>query len=335
MKKNRQIKQIVESIGKQDHFINYLNIDEEQDFLKICDIGRALSAPIRLQILSLLNNQPKKLIEIARELNIQPSSAAFHIKMLEEANLIKVEKNSSNKGSNWFSYGTAHLILIQTRELPKRRQQRSSYFISIPIGDFVDAKVDNDCGMANEVVQLMGTEPNNIFIPERHSAQIIWSSNSCFFEYAIPNNYATVEKVASISLSVELCSEARGYNSDFPSDITFSINGVQLCTFTSLGDYGDRYGTFTPEWWYAESTKYGVLVNIFISDYGVFLNEKLITNEITLKSLHLENGNKTTIRIEVKPDAKNVGGINLFGKKFGDYSQDITFIAKYITKESD
>ena len=331
----KRIKQVIESISTYDYILNYLNIDDKDDLIRICNIGRALSAPVRLQILSMLNKQPKKLIDIARELNIQPSSAAFHLQILEETKLIKVENNSNNKGSHWFSYGEDPIIMIQTRELPKIRQQRSSYVINIPIGDFVDAKVDRECGMASNLVQIMGGEPNNIFSPLRHSAEIIWSSNSCYFEYVIPNDYATIDNVASISFSLELCSEARGYNSDFPSDITFSVNGLELCTFTSLGDYGDRYGAFTPEWWYIESTKYGVLVNLFINNKGVYLNEKLVTNKITLKALNLDKGNRTTFKIEVKPDAKNVGGLNLFGKNFGDFDQDIKFTAKYVTKETE
>ena len=35
------------------------------------------------------------------------------------------------------------------------------------------------------------------------------------------------------------------------------------------------------------------------------------------------------IRIEVKPDAENVGGVTLFGKKFGNHDQDINFKAYY------
>lgn len=30
-----------------------------------------------------------------------------------------------------------------------------------------------------------------------------------------------------------------------------------------------------------------------------------------------------SLKIGVKADAKNLGGINLFGEKFGDYPQDI------------
>ncbi len=326
--------EIIQAISKQEYLINYFNIEKDEDVDKICNIGRALSSPIRLQILSLLNRQQKKMIDIAKELNIQPSSAAFHLQILEEANLIKVE-NNGNKGTNYYSYNDGAFILLQTRDIPKIKTQIPPFVISIPIGDYIDAKVDKDCGMANETNQIMGGSPNNIFIPSRHSAKIIWSSNSCYFEYAIPNDYTSNGDLSSISFSLELCSEARGYNPNFPSDITFSINGIEVCTYTSLGDYGDRYGTFTPEWWYTESTKYGVLVNIYINNNGVYLNEKLITKKINLKSLNLDKGNRTSFKIEVKKDAKNIGGINIFGKKFGDFNQDILFMAKYKSSDSE
>jgi predicted transcriptional regulator len=35
------------------------------------------------------------------------------------------------------------------------------------------------------------------------------------------------------------------------------------------------------------------------------------------------------MRLEVKENARNVGGINLFGKRFGNYSQDMVMRTSY------
>jgi len=39
--------------------------------------------------------------------------------------------------------------------------------------------------------------------------------------------------------------------------------------------------------------------------------------------LQLSQGQFISLRIGVKPDAENVGGLNLFGRYFGNYPQDI------------
>ena len=36
-----------------------------------------------------------------------------------------------------------------------------------------------------------------------------------------------------------------------------------------------------------------------------------------------------TVRIGNKPDAQYIGGFNLFGKHFGDYSQDLILTIAY------
>ena len=199
----------------------------------------------------------------------------------------------------------------------------------INIGEYIDAEFSNQCGIATAEKQIMSADPHNAFVSGRQDAQIIWSEGYGSLLYAIPNNYAQQGKLNEIKISLEMCSEAPGFNSDYPSDITFSINGIELYTFVSLGDYGDRYGKFTPSWWYPESTKYGILTNISIKSNGVFLNERLVNKNINLYNLNLQESNKTTFGIAVKKDAQHQGGFNIFGGKFGDYDQHIIFTATY------
>lgn len=126
---------------------------------------------------------------------------------------------------------------------------------------------------------------------------------------------------------LEICSEASGYNETYQSDISFFINDKRLCVYTSPGDFGARYGKFTPDWWYKESTKYGLLVTIAVTDKGIWLNGELVNKNITLNDLNLSNGNRILLRIEVEENAKHKGGFNIFGEKFGDYDIPIVFTA--------
>ena len=52
------------------------------------------------------------------------------------------------------------------------------------------------------------------------------------------------------------------------------------------------------------------------------MDNKLVS-DLTLKDLNLKGSELLVFRIGVRADAKNKGGINLFGSKFGDYKQHI------------
>jgi len=48
---------------------------------------------------------------------------------------------------------------------------------------------------------------------------------------------------------MEISSEAPSYNNNYPSDIVFSLKKIELGTWTSPGDFGDKRGNFNPQWW--------------------------------------------------------------------------------------
>ena len=53
-------------------------------------------------------------------------------------------------------------------------------------------------------------------------------------------------------------------------------------------------------------------------------------SEQSLTTLHLDKGNYISFRLGVKPDARHVGGMNLFGEKFGDYAQGLVMKVKSV-----
>ncbi len=269
------------------------------------------------------------LSDIATAFNLPLSSAAFHMKVLEDAQLVTVDYSTKRKKTlKWYTY-TNKQVLLRLREEDGTSKFLSPYSQNIDIGDYIDAQYPASCGIATETAHIMEDSPHKAFIPERKNAQLIWLKPFGYLTYAIPNEYAQKGEISEINFSAEVCSEARGYNADYPSDITFWVNDIELCTYTSPGDFGDRYGKFTPPWWFLESTKYGLLVNLSIKQNGVYLNEKLINKKITVQDLNLSKNNRTTFKIGVKETAKHLGGLNIFGNKFGDYNQAISFTAIY------
>lgn len=58
----------------------------------LCKLGKALSSPIRIEMLHILSRETLNIGEIAKKTGIPASSAAFHLKMLEEAGLVRMEE---------------------------------------------------------------------------------------------------------------------------------------------------------------------------------------------------------------------------------------------------
>ena len=72
-------KRTIQIIGARNIRLHLSNPSHRE---KITKIGKALSSPIRLEILDMLKTTPRSLQEIASILNIPLSSAALHIKTL-------------------------------------------------------------------------------------------------------------------------------------------------------------------------------------------------------------------------------------------------------------
>ena len=76
--------------------------------------------------------------------------------------------------------------------------------------------------------------------PMRFKAQLLWFDEG-YLEYVVPIPEVNELDILSLSLSLEICSEAPGYNSDWKSDIFFELNGHEACVYTSPGDFGGNF----------------------------------------------------------------------------------------------
>ena len=200
--------------------------------------------------------------------------------------------------------------------------------MEIPLGSFCDAQIEAGCGMANgSNIIIADDTPGVFFSPERYSAQIIWFAKG-YLEYRIPNYMMRDKKVNAVTFSMELCSEAPNYRNDWESDITFWVNGQEVATYVSPGDFGGRRGRLNPPWWSDFSTQYGIIKTIRITNECVYLDENAVST-LNIGKLGLQAGDYITLRIGIKKDAHHQGGLNLFGEQFGDYAQGLVFTVDY------
>lgn len=298
----------------------YLSIHEDEDET-MEKIAVALSSKIRRDILRLVDEQSYNISEIAHKLDLPVSTVAFHVRHLREADMIHVQERMMTRGVEKIVSRKVDEIVLKCTAPPKVFETTYTKF-QIPIGSYTDCMAVPTCGMAS-TENMIGIDdtPGIFYSTERNDAQIIWLTDG-YLEYRIPNYYLLNEEATELLFSMEICSEAPNYRNDWASDITFWVNGHELCTWTSPGDFGGRRGRLDPNWWPDISTQYGLLKSVRINERGVYLDEqKMSTTNIS--QLHIEEGDYFTLRIGIKEDAQNIGGLNIFGEKFGDYEQAI------------
>ena len=297
--------------------------DEDQ----LNDIMQALGTPVRRKIMALLRSSCFSVAELAKRLKLPISTVSFHLNILHKAGLISVTVKKNSRGN-------AKIISRQIDSLSLdflvgAHTERNNHFaMEIPLGSFTDACVEAGCGMASETEIIISDDlPGAFFSPLRQSAQIIWFSKG-YLEYRVPNYMLKNKQVKAVMFSMEICSEAPNYRNDWESDITFWVNGVELATYLSPGDFGGRRGRLNPDWWSDFSTQYGIMKTLRITQKCVFLDETPVQT-YTIEKLGLQQGDFITLRIGVKKDARHQGGVNLFGERFGDFSQGLVYAVEY------
>lgn len=292
-------------------------------------LGKALSSPVRIKILQLLNSDKLSIADIARELGIPASSAALDVKILQNAHLVKIEEQPGSRGNAKLCDRDADTVSIRLTETAADVDNTVS--IEMPVGAYTQCEVEPGCGIANEFTILgMDDMEQAFYMPERMTAQIIWTAKG-YVEYTFPNRLRAMHYKCipqSLRVSAEICSEAAGYREDWKSDITLWVNGIDCGTWTSPGDYGKRRGKITPATWSAGRTQYGLLTTWEVKTDGCYINNSRVSN-VTIEDLRVMEQKTVVVRIGNKEDAVYLGGFNIFGKKFGDYEQDIVLSISY------
>ena len=295
-----------------------LSLDNMTELLYIT---KALDHPQRLDILKALEKSSLNVTELARCTHIPLSTCAHHVDILQKSGLIITDTQHGTQGQ--LKLCSRNCDTVNINLLEKATPANSFVSTSLPVGSYTDYRIVAPCGIvAPNMIIGNDNEPDNFFQPSRHSAGLLWFTTG-YVEYRIskkniPRDFQSVE------ISFEACSEAPYYRNDWKSDITVWINDVELGTWTCPGDFGGRRGRLNPNWWPDSITQFGML-----STWEVLPTHVLINGEphygVKLSDLNLLSYPYITLRIGVKEDAVNKGGINLFGASFGDYPQDIVF----------
>ncbi|MEY8353933.1 helix-turn-helix domain-containing protein [Lachnospiraceae bacterium 54-53] len=293
---------------------------------EICEFGKAVSSPVRLEIIKLLYQDNFSISQIAEALAIPQSSAAFHLKLLEKAGLIRMEEQPG-------SHGTMKVCSRKLDYASLCFLQRSSHVnevlkVEMPIGAFVDCSIFPTCGICTpQGVAGMEDKEYSFYLPERMEAGLLWTSRG-YVEYRFANQLPPGKEPVRLSFTMELCSEAPGYAEDWKSDITMWVNGAECATWCCPGDFGSRRGRLTPSFWPGGSTQYGHLVKWEIKKDGSYINGEPVSG-VGIHDVGISGKAFISMAVGNKKNAKYEGGFNLFGRTFGDYAQDIIMEIEY------
>ncbi|WP_373230674.1 ArsR/SmtB family transcription factor [Cohnella sp.] len=292
-----------------------MNIRVNSQHMKFLE---CFSSETRVKIIELLNYKSMNIKELAEALKLTSAMITKHVQKLEESGIIVTESITGKRGIQKVCSLALDSVTLdfkyEEQQLPNR------YTFSIPVGQYTSHQVKPTCGLVSDsgIIGMMD-DPRYFSDPDHVQARHLWFGSG-YVEYRIPNYLLSNQKPESLDISLEICSEAPGYNEIWPSDISFHVRNIQVGTWTCPGDFGAVKGVFTPEW--HMHSQYGLLKTLSIRKDGTYI-DGIRLSDTRLEDLAIHYGEDILFRISVFETARNCGGVTLFGKGFGNYDQDI------------
>jgi predicted transcriptional regulator len=258
--------------------------------------------------------------DLAEKLGVTHGAVTAHIKTLAAANLIFVREKNGGRGTRKQISLNRERIQI---DLVRNTRDRIIREVPIPIGSFTTAGVKPPCGIASAESMVGAVDtPSSFSLDERTAAEILWIASG-FVEYSVSVPSGLSGGPEKIEITMEISSEAPGTCEEWPSDISFILNGKDVGTWTSPGDYGAMQGQLNPSWWDVNWNQYGLLKHLSVTREGTFMDDLRLSDR-TVDDVFGAGSHLLTIRFAAPETCKNPGGLTLFGEKFGNYRQPLS-----------
>lgn len=287
-------------------------------------VCKAFADKIRLEVLYRLAKGPASVTELAGFFRVPLSTMSGHIHLLEQAGLISLTPIPGSRGSKkTCNILVERLELDLIGEMPELNFSNYLFCYDMPVGNYFDFNVSHPCGLASaEGFLAEDDNPAGFALPSHGNAQMLWFGTG-YLEYRFDlKNAKEIYNMERLEFSLEICAEAYGYNESWCSDVSVWMNDVVVGTMECKGDHGGRPGKQNPPWWPEYATQFGDLHRVILSTEGVAV-DGIWSDALTLKDVLENEKGLLHFKIGVEETAHYVGGLNLFGNLFGDYSQGI------------
>lgn len=294
-----------------------MQLDLDSQALKVI---HALDSQTRIVIVNQLAKQPMTVTNLATFLHYSKAIISKHIKALKEAQIIyETESTTGDRRQKVLAVKTES-ILINLPEKIYPEFERIDH--EIPYGNyFAVTDIAPTCGMASTQAVIGEMDDPDVFLsPERLSASLLWFSQGSV-EYVFPNSMKG-HQPELIDISFELSSEFPVSNNNWPSDITFWLNDIELGTLTVPANFSDVRGKLTPNWWPSNYSQYGLLKHLRIHQTDTGIDGRRLSS-IRLQDLALNTSTTLAFRIGIKKQSPHQGGLTLFGSGFGNHPQSL------------
>ena len=292
-------------------------------------IAKAMSNQCRLDIMALLGKKPMGINQLAQKLHLSQPAVSQHVEILRKAGLVVFEHVKEDRSSLKHALLCYDLINLRLAS-PQTAEDIQVLRYDMPVGAFVNASIHPPCGMSDSAGYIKIRDYEQVFNhPARLKAQCLLFGSG-YLEYRFPRDFPKGVEVLEVIFSAEISSEAQlpiGHT-ECPSDITLWINNVEIGTWTCPEFFTGTRGRYTPNWVGLSNNQYGLLKTWYITREGSRVDGEVLS-DITLNDLNLFKHKYIQVRIGRKSDAKNKNGIQLFGRNFGNYPQDLVFQIKY------
>jgi len=295
-------------------------------------IFKALSAESRARIMELLAERDMNINELSQALGLAQPSITKHVQILEEAGLVVGDYQAGPQGMQKRCRRAHDRLLVELSGRGSKADLVAE--IDLPIGMYTNVEAVPTCGLANRE-RFIGhlDNPVSFFLPERGTAELLWSSGG-YVEYVFTNSLPLEATVVALELAMEISSEAPGYKNNYPSDITVWVNNLEVGTWRSPGDFGGGRGRLNPPWWHDNLNQFGMLKVWQVDREGTSIDGVRVS-AVCIGDLTILPWHTVRVRIGVKSDSPNQGGFTLFGKGFGNYEQDLVLRLHYETEEGE
>lgn len=279
-------------------------------------IFRALASDSRTRIIELLSERDMNINELSIALGVTQPSVTKHVRILEESGLVVSDYIAGPQGMQKRCRRVHDQLLVDLTS--DKQSEKFVAEVEMPVGMYTNIHASPTCGLVtrDKFIGLIDN-PQSFFLPERAQAEMIWSSSG-YVEYAFANTLPLQATVTAVNLAMEVCSEAPGYDNNYPSDITVWINDVEIGAWCSPGDFGGTRGRLNPSWWPDNMNQSGALKVWQVDENGSSVDGVDIS-DVTIDRLKIMPWHVTKVRIGVKEDSPHQGGFTIFGKGFGNY----------------
>jgi len=303
-----------------------VTVNTENSYILEC-----FASPTRIKMIELLKNSPMNIKQLSQSLHIKPPIVTRHIQMLETAGIVRSELVAGKRGQQKRCFLQLEKMVLdftlplQQPILEVKHNSDKRYEVDVPVGMYSAYNVKPSCGLASETNMLgMCDDPRYFADPIHSDASIVWFSSG-YVEYRIPNYMISNDQLSAIEISLEICSETTCSSLEMlPSDIVFTINGTEIGVWTYPGRFGKDKGVFTPSWWY-KNIQHGIMKHVRVTEQGSFIDGVQLSN-VTIDDLNLAYDKELLLKISCDSNAKNCGGVTIFGKGFGNYNQHIQVV---------